>query len=297
MKRIVSLLPAGTEIVAALGAEALLVGISHECDYPPSIAGLPRLTASPIDSSRSSAAIDAQVRALHASGGAVIAVDAAALREARPDLILTQGLCEVCAVVEGDVRTLAELLSPAPKVLPLTARTMPGIFADIEAIGGAVGKGAEARALNASLQRRLQSIRHHTTRPAPRVLVVEWLEPLYLAGHWVPEMVASAGGTDVGSAPGDHSHPRRWRDVITLAPEAIVLALCGFDLRRAIREWRGFLAGGTEAAAVARGLGAPVWAIDGNAYTSRPGPRAVEGTELIRRALLGCETPGVVRLA
>lgn len=294
--RIASLLPAGTEIVAALGAEHLLVGISHECDYPPSVAHIPRLTGSPIDSSRSSAAIDAQVRSLHASGGTVITVDGTALRHARPDLILTQGLCEVCAVVEGDVRTLAQVLSPAPSVLPLTARNLPGIFTDIETIGAALGREAEAGALNASLEQRLRALSARGPRPAPRVMVVEWLEPLYLAGHWVPEMVAWAGGNDVGAAPGDHSHPRRWQEAATLAPDMIVVALCGFGLERAVAEWKQFLTGGSAEAAIARGLDAPVWALDGNAYTSRPGPRAVDGAELIQRALLGSGTPGLRRL-
>lgn len=287
--RIASLLPAGTEIVAALGAEHLLVGISHECDHPPTVARLPRLTTSPIDTSRSSGAIDTQVRALHATGKPVIAVDCNALRTARPNLIITQGLCEVCAVVEGEVRTLAEAVSPAPEVLPLTARTLPGILADIESVGRAIGREPEARALNTSLEARLYALWNGRTGPLRSLVAVEWLEPLYLAGHWVPEMVTWAGGRDVGASPGDHSYPRSWEEIATLAPDVIVVALCGFGLDRAVEEWKRF--------PHARQPGAPVWAIDGNAYTSRPGPRVVDGAGLIQQALLGIESEKVVRVA
>lgn len=294
--RIASLLPAGTEIVARLGAEHFLVGISHECDYPDSVVCLPRLTGSPIDSSRSSAAIDSQVRSLRAAGQPVIVVDGAILGQVRPDLILTQGLCEVCAVIEGDVRTLAEALSPAPAVIPLTARTLPDVFGDIVSVSSAIGREREAGMLLRSLEHRLRALSAGAELPARRVVVVEWLEPLFLAGHWVPEMVGWAGGKDVGAEPGDHSHPRAWEEVESLAPDLIVVALCGFGLDRAVAEWRRFRSGGSEEARRAEALGVPVWAIDGNAYTSRPGPRLVDGVGLIQHALKGSTVPGLVRL-
>jgi len=234
---------------------------------------------------------------MHAAGHPVITVDGAALRQARPDLILTQGLCEVCAVVEGDLRTLAETVSPAPGVLSLTARTLPGIFTDIETVGARIGRGREARALNAALEQRLLALSARRGGATKRVVVVEWLDPLYFAGHWVPEMVAWAGGEDLGAAPGDHSHPRRWREVGSLVPDLIVVALCGFGLERAVQEWNSFLMSGTSEAASARGLDLPVWVIDGNACTSRPGPRVVDGAELIQRALSGTEGAGLVRIA
>lgn len=296
MNRIASLVPAGTEIVTALGAEHLLVGISHECDYPGTVTGLPRLTGTPVDSTQPSAAIDVQVRALHASGRAVITVNGTLLHATRPSLILTQGLCEVCAMVEGDVRTLAETVSPVPAVLPLNARTLPGILADIRTVGAVIGREEEARALNGSLDQRLKSYADRAVKPARRVVVVEWLEPLYLAGHWVPEMVAYAGGLDVGAAPGDHSHAGSWGEVSSLAPDLLVVALCGFGLERAVAEWRRFLGSDSEEAQSARMLDVPVWALDGNAYTSRPGPRVVDGVELIHQALSGTEVPGLVRL-
>jgi len=294
--RIASLVPAATEIVAALGAEDLLVGISHECDYPASITSLPRLTASPVDSALASGAIDAQVRALHAAGRPVIAVDAEQLEAARPDLILTQDLCDVCAVIDGDVRSLAELMTPPPRLLSLTARTLPGIFADIDAVGAAIGRARDARALNDSLQARLRALSQGPARARTRVVVVEWLEPLYLAGHWVPEMVSASGGSDVGASPGEHSRARSWQDIEALDPELIVVALCGFGLPRAVAEWEAFRAGGTDEAAAARRLERPVVAIDGNAFTSRPGPRVVDGAELLHQALAGRQAAGLARL-
>ena len=215
----------------------------------------------------------------------------------RPDLILTQDLCEVCAVVEGDLRTLADTVSPAPAVLPLTARTLPGIFTDIEIVGAKIGRDREARALNAVLAQRLQALAARRGGATRRVVVVEWLDPLYFAGHWVPEMVTWAGGEDLGAAPGDHSRPRSWREVGSLGPDLLVVALCGFDLERAVKEWNSFHMSGSSDAASARRLNLPVWVIDGNAYTSRPGPRVVDGAELIQRALSGTEGAGLVRIA
>lgn len=294
--RVASLLPAGTEIVAALGAEACLVGISHECDYPAEVMGRPRLTWSPIESERSSAEIDEQVRALQASGRAVIVVDGPALSTARPELVLTQDLCDVCAVIDGDVRSLAQAIDPPPAVLPLTARTLEGIFSDIRVVAAALRRERAAADLVAGLQARLTAMGARRTGPATTVVVVEWLEPLYLGGHWVPELVRWAGGRDVGAEPGTHSARSSWEHVAALEPELILLALCGFGLKRAVAEWRRFVAGNSAEARWATALAAPVWALDGNAYTSRPGPRVVRGAELIALAIEGRVDAGLVQL-
>ena len=294
--RVASVLPAGTEIVAAIGAESCLVAISHECDYPPEVTGRPRLTWSPIQSNRSSAEIDQQVRELRASGRAVIVVDGPTLATARPELVLTQDLCDVCAVIDGDVRSLAQAIDPPPAVLPLTARTLEGIFSDIEAVAAALHRDRPAADLVAGLRSRLAALSARHTGPVATVVVVEWLEPLYLGGHWVPELVRWAGGRDVGAQPGAHSARSTWHQLSALEPELIILALCGFGLERALAEWRRFHAGNSEEARIAAALTGQVWAIDGNAYTSRPGPRVVRGAELLARAIEGREGPGLVRL-
>ncbi|HZE76588.1 MAG TPA: ABC transporter substrate-binding protein [Gemmatimonadales bacterium] len=289
-RRVVTLLPAATEIVAAVGGGADLVGVSHECDYPEWVQRLPRLTTTPIEPMASAARIDAEVRRLRGEGRPVIAVDGAALRRLGPDLIVTQGLCEVCAVADGEVHRLASLLDPAPETISLSATTLAGIWGDIAAIGRALDLAAEADELVAGLQTRLAALA--CARPAaapPRVICIEWLDPLYLAGHWVPELVAAAGGRDVGAEPGTHSALGRWSDLARLEPDVILVMLCGFGVERATRDLDALVepAGRSLLEAV------PVWVLDGNAYTSRPGPRVVDGAERIRAALENRELAGL----
>ena len=295
-RRVASLLPAATEIVCALGASHLLVGISHECDFPAAITDRPRLTWSPVRTADDSAAIDTQVRLLHDEGRAVIAVDGAALISVRPDLVLAQDLCDVCAVVDGDVRQLAQAFERPPDVLGLSARTLAGVFDDIRTVAAALGRNSAAVELVTNLRERLGRLPGQQAGAVPRVVVVEWLEPLYLAGHWTPELVSVAGGCDVGAAPGSHSVRSSWPELLALAPDLVVVALCGFGLERARSEWRRFLKSYSPEARNAGELHTPVWALDGNAYTSRPGPRVVDGAELIACAIAGRDAPGLVRM-
>ncbi|HKU63359.1 MAG TPA: ABC transporter substrate-binding protein [Gemmatimonadales bacterium] len=288
--RVVTLLPAATEIVAALGGVSRLVGISHECDYPESIVGLPRVTATPIDPTLPSARIDANVRRLSASGTPVIGIDADALRRLAPDLLITQSLCEVCAVADGEAYRLASALERPPQVLRLGGTTLDGVWRDIRTVGKALGLGGKADALIAGLERRLAALRRRAPGMLPRVLCVEWLDPLFLAGHWTPELVAAAGGHDPAAAPGSHSARREWREVAELRPDLILVMLCGFGVERSLAELDAIGPEGAAALALA-----PVWVLDGNAYTSRPGPRLVEGAERIAAALRGEELPGLVR--
>jgi iron complex transport system substrate-binding protein len=288
--RVVTLLPAATEIVAALGGADRLAGISHECDYPASVLDRPRVTATPIDPSLPSARIDAEVRRLRESGRPVIGVDADTLRRLAPDLLITQSLCEVCAVADGEALRLAAALERPPKVLRLAGTTLAGVWSDVRAVGAALGLEREADSLVARLERRLERLRADRPAERPRLLCVEWLAPLYLAGHWVPELVEAAGGRDVGAAPGSHSARREWRDAADLRPDLVLVLLCGFDVERSRAELETI---GPDARAA---LGAaPVWILDGNAYTSRPGPRLVDGAERIAAALRGREMPGLSR--
>ena len=290
--RVVTLLPAATEIVAALGAIGSLVGVSHECDYPPAARGLPRLTTTPIDPEAPASRIDAEVRRLGAEGRPVIGVDGEALRALAPDLIVTQGLCEVCAVADGEVHRLARLLDPPPAVVSLSATTLAGISLDIRRVGEALGRSAEAEELVLALEGRLARLAEMPPPGEPRrVVCIEWLEPLYLAGHWVPELVAAAGGRDIGAAPGAHSARRDWSEIAALHPDLVLVALCGFGVERARRDLDVL----DHAEARSMLTQAEVWVLDGNAYTSRPGPRVVDGAERIRAALEGRELPGLRR--
>lgn len=289
--RIATLLPAATEIVTALGAADDLVAISHECDFPASVMHLPRLTFSPVDVAQSSARIDEEVRQLHAAGRPVIAVDAAALAALAPDLLVTQALCDVCAVADGEVMRLAAALPNGPRVVTMGGRDLDGVFADIRALGVLLGRERDATALLAAGTARLAALRTTAPVTAPRVLAIEWTEPPYLAGHWVPDLIRHAGGIDVGATPGQHSRVVPWGEMRHLAPDVILVMLCGFSLARAREELDRI----SDPEALALLASAPVWLLDGNAYSSRPGPRLVDAAELIQRALLGVEHHGVER--
>ena len=278
--RVVSLLPAATEIVAALGALPALVGVSHECDFPPEVARLPRLTTSVVDRDDASAAIDAAVRALAARGAPVFALDADQLRRLAPTLILTQALCEVCAVSADSVCALADAVTPAPRVLQLSGTTLDGVWEDITAVGAALGRGAAAPDLLADIAARLRTV-HETLKaahaPRPRIAVIEWLDPLFFAGHWTPELVRRAGGIDVLASPGAHSATITVERVRAARPELVLFAPCGFDADRAEHEARALL--GTDAWTWARGL--RCWALDGYALPRRPGPRLADAVEVM----------------
>ena len=278
--RVVSLLPAATEIVAALGAVDQLVGVTHECDHPREVAALPRVTSSAVDRDASSAAIDAEVRSLASTGAPVFGFDAALFAALAPEVVLTQSLCDVCALPESEVDRAIVALDAPPHVVTLGGTTLGGVWDDVRRVGAAIGRSTEAEALLASLDARMRRV-HETLKaahaPRPRVAVIEWLDPLFVAGHWSPELVRRAGGVDVLAQPGAHSVQIDVDAVRAAAPEVLLFAPCGFDVDRAARE---------SAALLARdewrwASGCACWALDGNALTSRPGPRLVDAIETI----------------
>ncbi len=282
--RVVSLLPAATEMVAALGAGGMLVGVSHECDFPPQVRALPRVTRTRVDRAEPSGMIDRAMAAAKQAGVSPVEIDLDLVAHLRPDVLIGQAVCQVCAAGEAELARVVATLMPTPWVVTLHAHTLDGVFADIAKVGAALELRDEAEELVAGLRYRLRRVRD---RPAPgprvpRVLVLEWLDPPYVAGHWVPELVTLAGGQDVGSVPGEPSRPRSWAELAALAPDVVVVALCGFDVPRARIE---LAAVRSEAAAVV--LGRRVAVIDGNAYTSRPGPRLVDAAAVLARELHG----------
>ena len=238
------------------------------------------MSSSAVDSAASSREIDAAVRRVSAGGLPLFALDAGDIVRLAPTLIITQSLCEVCAVSDGDVRDIAHLVHPSPVILPMTGTTLDGVWADVVAIGAAVGRADEAAALLRSLTGRMQVV-HDALKvaraPRPRVAVIEWLDPLFIAGHWTPELVRRAGGVDVVAEPGAHSVQVTVEQVRAADPDVVVFAPCGFDVERAERDARVLL--GSEEWSWARGRDA--WALDGNALTSRPGPRLVDAIEVM----------------
>lgn len=281
--RIVSLLPAATEIVAALDALEDLVAVSHECDHPPAVRRLPCVTRSPIDPTASSLDIDRAVREALGRGEPVIAVDGPELRRANPDVILTQTLCEVCAVDGRDVRRLADVLPGCVRIVSLGATDVRGVLSDFRSVGEAIGRSAQAKRLANQLEHRFREVSQSVSpeEPRPRVVCVEWLQPVFLAGHWVPELVAAAGGEDVGACPGEHSRQVDWAHVESLRPDVLLIMLCGFGVERT-RDELSHLPDSTARRLLAK---TPYRILDGNAYTSRPGPRFVEAAERIRDVL------------
>ena len=279
--RIVSLLPSATEIVCALGAGDQLVGISHECDFPPSVRGLPALTRARIDSSASSRAIDTAVRAVIRDALSIYAVDDAQLASLAPDVIVTQDLCEVCAVSLDDVRAAVARLAHRDDVaiVSLSPTRLADVLGDVERVAAALGDPDRGALVRARLQARIDDIarRAGALGTRPRVATLEWIEPLMLGGTWMPELVELAGGVAAGAAAGAPAPTISVADLVRLSPEVVVIKACGFTLERTLAE-RHIIERDIVAPLAGR---ARIYATDGNAYFNRPGPRLVESTEIL----------------
>jgi len=282
-KRVVSLLPAATEMVCALGAADLLVGRSHECDYPPEARGLPACTASNIDPRAGSAEIERQVKSLQTEAAPLYRIDAAKLNELRPDLILTQGQCEVCAVSLAEVEAvISRWPGNRPQIVSLSPARLADIWDDVRRVGVALELGEPAREVLRALKTRVVDIIEKTCvlKQHPTVACLEWIEPLMAAGNWVPELVELAGAVTTAGQPGKHSAWMQWETLAQLDPEVIIAMPCGFDLPRTRAEM----------IALTRHPGWPklravknrrVFVADGSQYFNRPGPRIVESLEML----------------
>jgi len=284
--RIASLLASATEIVCALGLDDDLVAISHECDYPGRVLDRPRISRPRFDpAGLSSGAIDAAVRSALGEHGSVYVLDEAVLRETAPDLILTQDVCEVCAVPTSLAEQAARALRGTVRILSLDAHTVDGIFATIVTVGDATGVGDRARALVRELRSRLADLgRRVADRPRPRVLVLEWLDPVFVPGHWGPEMVELAGGENVAGDAGRRSRQCAWEDLGDLDPDVVLVLPCGYGLEQARAEADAH-GGRLHAVAPRAAREGRIWVGDGSAYFNRSGPRVVEGVNLMAAVL------------
>lgn len=285
--RVVSLLPSATEIVCALGMESSLVGRSHECDYPSTVTRLPVCTAPKFDPDGTSYQIDERVKGILGEALSVYRVDAETLRRLQPDVIVTQTQCEVCAVSADEVaRAVAEWIGSPPKIVALAPNGLADVWADMQRVADALGVPERGSALIDALQERMSAVaeRSDALPDRPRVVCIEWLEPLMAAGNWMPELVQQAGGINLFGLPGEHSPWLAWADVVAADPDVIIVQPCGFGIARTIGEmsllserpgWR-------DLRAVQDGR---VYVVDGNQYFNRPGPRVLESLEILAETL------------
>jgi len=280
--RTVSLLPAATEIVGTLGLMDHLVGVSHECNYPESAREKPRVTACEIAGNLlPSREIDEWVRQRLASGEPLFTLDEPTLRALRPELILTQRLCDVCAPAYGSVVALAQTLPGPPRVLNLEPTSLADVLQNVELVADAMGAPAEGARVNCGLRERIDRVRRKAAAAhRPRVAVVEWLDPVFCSGHWTPELVEIAGGEEVLGLKGQDSVRKTWHDVTRAAPDLLVLACCGQPAARAVQDWEP-LASRPDLQALVPVRTGQVYVVDGNAYFSRPGPRVVDALEIL----------------
>jgi iron complex transport system substrate-binding protein len=279
--RIASLLPSATEIVCALGLEDQLVAVTHECDFPAGVKGKPVVTASVLSPDTTSAAIDRHIRRLVHEGSSIYHLDADRLAALDPDLILTQELCQVCAVSYPIVEAAARRLGGATQLVSLEPECLSEVFGHLQLVGRLTDRIDEADRVVAGLQERVSAVTRLVEQREPRrVLCLEWVDPLFGSGHWTPELVQLAGGQALLGSPRQPARLIAWEEVVAAAPDVIVVMACGFSLERSLQEmllletrpaW-------AELPAVRAG---DVYVVDGNAYFSRPGPRLVDSVEIM----------------
>ena len=290
--KIVSLLPSATEIVCALGLQDSLVAVSHECDYPQEVTRLPRITSSILPDNLDPQGIDTAVNEAVQAGKALYQIDGDMLRALQPDLIVTQGVCDVCAVglgtVEATLKFLPDCLPEGARTLSFSGMSFEGILRDIRMLAEVTRRENEAETLTTSLRERWNAVGETSSGRKPKVLMLEWSTPPFYGGHWVPDMVEVAGGEDILGVPGQDSKRTTWADIAEHSPNVIVVMACGYDLAKNI-EFAEDLYQNPDISGLPAIQSQQVWACDANSYFSRPGPRVVRGAEILRSILRGRE--------
>ncbi len=294
--RIVSLVPSATETLFALGVGDEVTAVTHECDWPPEALERPKVTRDVIGPGLPAPEIDRAVRELTEQGRSIYELDEGALQRLQPDLIVTQALCTVCAVSYDDVRAVAERLDSQPEVVSLDPHTLGEVLGDVRTLAEATDTRDAGVDLVQDAATRIDRIRLAVRDAAPvPVAALEWLDPIYVAGHWTPQLIEYAGGIDVLGLAGEHSERRSWEEVAAAGPEVVVVMPCGYDAERAAQEAYDY-ADELEALGARR-----VVAVDAAAYFSRPGPRLIDGLELLAHVLHPDRAPeappGLVELA
>lgn len=286
MHRIVSLLPSATEIICQLGLLDRLVGVTHECDYPDAVRTLPRVTQTHIPKNATSAEIDSSVREQLTVQTGLYSLDFGLLEQLQPDLIVTQSLCNVCAVAEEEVHALTSRLPTSPRVINLEPNCLDDLFTCLQLVASACQVEVQGEVVIAALRRRIEHVARQVELQArrPRVVVLEWIDPLFCAGHWTPELVRLAGGLEVIGTERSRSRTVQWEDVMEADPEVLVIACCGFDVPRTIQDLP-ILAAKEGFKNLSCTQSGRIYVVDGNAYFNRPGPRLVDSLEILASAL------------
>ena len=284
--KIVSLLPSATEIICELGLGDDLVGVTHECDYPVWVTNLPKVTRTLIPHDASSRDIDALVRERLKTDRALYSLDLPTLERLAPDLIVTQALCDVCAVAEAEVQSAACHLPGQPKVINLEPSSLEDVLTTLAEVANIAGRPELGEAALERLRCRIDNVTKRTSQATsrPRVVILEWLDPLFSSGHWSPELTWMAGGEEVIGMAGERSRTIAWDEVVAARPDVLFIACCGFTLERTLLDLPSLFthSGWSELPAVRSGN---VYVTDGNAYFSRPGPRLVDSLEIMAHAL------------
>jgi iron complex transport system substrate-binding protein len=291
--KICSLLPSATEILFSLGLGDQVVGVSHECDFPPEARGKPVLIKSRVSHTESAAEIDRQVREFLARGESLYSVDFEALAAIEPDLIVTQDLCHVCAATPDDLASALAHLPRQPVVVTLNPHSLADVCADIRGVGEATGRSEQANAVASQFERDVEQVERDVAGlPRRGVVCLEWLDPPYVAGHWVPEMVTRAGGTDLLGRAGNPSFRLEWQDVLAVQPDVILIMPCGYSLEHASAEFRKLCLpqGWQDLPAVQNG---DVYVVEASGYFSRPGPRLATGMKILADAIHAGSRQGI----
>lgn len=286
VKRIVSFLPSATELIYELGSEELLYGVTHECKYPKEAQTIPQVIDSVIDSEKlSSNEINTQTCQLLNEGKEIFVLDEKILKEANPDLIITQKTCEVCAAFTSQVDKATQILPKKPTIYSMDPHNLEEILTSVNEIGDILGKTKKSKEVRLELEKRINHVKDFLKHEKPRVLAIEWIEPFFTAGHWIPEMIEFAGGVNMISKKCEHSRKMNFKEIVESDPEIIILMPCGFDTVRTIKEYNKFLKNNSSWNDLSAVKNKKIFAVDANSFFSKPSIRTITGLEILAKII------------
>ena len=286
VKRIVSFLPSATELIYELGSEELLFGVTHECKYPKEAQTIPQVINSVIDSEKlSSNEINTQTCQLLNDGKEIFILNEKILKEANPDLIITQKTCEVCAAFTSQVDKASQILPKKPTIYSMDPHTVEEILTSVIEIGDILDKTKRSNEIRLELEKRINHVKEFLNQKKPRILAIEWIEPFFTAGHWIPEMIEFAGGINMISKKGEHSRKMNIEEIVESDPEIIILMPCGFDTKRTIEEYNKFLKNNSDWSNLRAVKNKKIYAVDANSFFSKPSIRTITGLEILAKII------------